>query len=176
MIAKKKGIKMRTIRTIMCVGLIFVIALAMLLVGCRDKDQIGMTVDEPEITVEYLEGDYVKQLLRDGAEHVFGSIEFSKNEEDSIVLSIEAKEYVEDSEHPNGFYIEDRNYSISAVLTPEARCTFLSGDVSLPQIMSTEQFVEAYKKDVDENGGGNKLYDMYIMGDQIELILERYIP
>lgn len=167
---------MRTIRTIMCVGLIFVIALAMLLVGCRDKDQIGMTVDEPEITVEYLEGDYVKQLLRDGAEHVFGSIEFSKNEEDSTVLSIEAKEYVEDSEHPNGFYIEDRNYSISAVLTPEARCTFLSGDVSLPQIMSTEQFVEAYKKDVDENGGGNKLYDIYIMGDQIELILERYIP
>lgn len=172
MIAKKKGREMKITRTIMCVGLIFVLVLATLLVGCRDNNQIGSTVDEPEITVEYLEGDYVKQLLRDGAEHIFGNIIISKDEEESIVLNIEAKEFVKDSGHPNGFYIEDRNYSLSAVLSPEARCTFLSGDVSLPQIMSTEQFVEAYNKDADEN----KLYDMYIMGDQIELILEKYIP
>lgn len=174
---------MKTTRTIVCAGLIFVLTLATLLVGCGDKNRSGSTVDEPEITVEYLEGDYVKQLLRDGAEHVFGSIELSKAEDNSITVNIEAKEYVEDSEQPNGFYIEDKNYSLSSVLAPEARCTFLSGGVSLPQIMTTEQFVEAYKKDIDEYGGANnpdyekhKLYDIYIMGDQIELILEKYIP
>ncbi|WP_312653081.1 hypothetical protein [Aminipila sp.] len=174
---------MKTTRTIVCTGLIFVLTLATLLVGCGDKNQSGSTVDEPKITVEYLEGDYVKQLLRDGAEHVFGSIEVSKAKDGSVLVNIEAKEYVEDTEQPNGFYIEDKNYSLSSVLAPEARCTFISGDVSLPQIMTTEEFVEAYNKDINEYGGKNnpdyqkhKLYDMYIMGDQIELILERYIP
>ncbi|QHI73033.1 hypothetical protein [Aminipila terrae] len=173
---------MKTTKTIVCVGLIFVLIVVTLLVGCGDKNRSGSTIDEPEITVEYLEGDYVKQLLRDGAEHVFGSIELSKGQDDSVLVNIEAKEYVEDSEQPKGFYIEDKNYSLSSVLAPDARCTFMTGGVSLPQIMTTEQFIDAYKKDVDEYSKNNpdyqnhKLYDIYIMGDQIELILERYIP
>ncbi|QAT43324.1 hypothetical protein [Aminipila luticellarii] len=173
---------MKTTRTIMCVGLVFVLTFATLLTGCGKKNQSGSTVDEPEITAEYLEGDYVKQLLRDGAEHVFGSIALSNGEDGSVIVNIEAKEYVEDAEQPNGFYIEDKNYGLSSVLAPEARCTFLTGGVTLPQIMTTEQFVEAYKKDVAEYSKNNpdyqshKLYDIYIMGDQIELILEKYIP
>lgn len=174
---------MKTTKTILCVGLFFVLVFVLLLPGCGDKNQSGSTVDEPDITVQYLEEDYVKQLLRDGAEHVFGSIQLSEGEDDSIVVNIEAKEYVEDPDQPNGFYIEDKNYSLSSVLAPEARCTFLSGGTSLPQIMTAEQFAEAYKKDVEEYGGEknpdyaeHKLYNIYIMSDQIELILEKYIP
>lgn len=171
---------MKTTRTFLCVGLIFVLVSTIFLGGCVDKNQSGSTVDEPEITAEYLEGDYVRQLLRDGAEHVFGSIELKEGEDDSILVDIEAKEYVEDSSQPNGFYIEDRNYSLSTVLSSEARCTFLSVGVSLPQIMSADKFVESYNKYVDEytdkNNSNPKLYDIYIMGDQIELILEKYIP
>lgn len=174
---------MRKNRIIVGIGLIFAFTLSMLLVGCGDKNQSGLTVDEPEITVEYLERDYVKQLLRDGAEHVFGSIEILKNEDNSIAVNIDAKQYVEDDSRPDGFYIEDRNYSLSTILAAEARCTFIPYGVSLPQIMDTEQFVKAYEKDLAQYDGGaagsnenRKLYDIYIMGDQVELILEKYIP
>lgn len=174
---------MRKNRIIVGIGLIFAFTLSMLLVGCGDKNQSGLTVDEPEITVEYLERDYVKQLLRDGAEHVFGSIELSKNEDNSIAVNIDAKQYVEDDSRPDGFYIEDRNYNLSTVLAAEARCTFIPYGVSLPQIMDTQQFAKAYEKDLAQYDGGaaesnenRKLYDIYIMGDQIELILEKYIP
>lgn len=174
---------MKTTKARLCVGLIFVVAFTIIFGGCADKNQSGSTVLEPEITVEYLEGDYVKQLLRDGAVHVFGSIELSQNEDDSIVVNVEEKEYVEDSTLANGFYVEDKNTSLTTTLASEARCTFISKGVSLPQIMNTQQFVESFNKEMEEYGGTNnpdykneKLYDMYIMGDQIELILEKYIP
>ncbi|QIB70116.1 hypothetical protein Ami103574_12790 [Aminipila butyrica] len=173
---------MKTMKAMMCVGWIVVLTAAMLLSGCGDKNQSGSTIDEPEITADYLEGDYVNQLLRDGAEHVFGSISLSEGADGSTTVQVAAKEYVEDPDQPNGFFIEDKNYSVSYGLPAEARCTFLSGGSSLPQVMTAEQFVKAYQEDVAEysqkNSGyaNHKLYDMYIMGDQIELMLERYIP
>ncbi|MFV0516503.1 MAG: hypothetical protein ACK5MV_03835 [Aminipila sp.] len=173
---------MKATKAKLCVGLIFALVLSASLIGCGDKNQSGLTIDEPEITVEYLENDYVEQLLRDGAEHVFGSVELIKNEDGSITVNIDAKEYVKDDNQPNGFYIEDRNYKMSSTLAQEARCTFLQDGVSIPQIMTTEKFVEAFNKDMEKHSTSNpdyknfKLYDMYIMGDQIELMLERYIP
>lgn len=172
---------MKTTRTILCVGLICVLVLTMLLVGCGDRNQSGLTVDEPDITVEYLEGDYVDQLIRDGAEHVFGTIEVTQVDEETISVDIAAKVFVEDSSQLNGFYIEDKNYSLSKTLNPEARITFLTGEVSLPQIMSPTEFVKAYDEDLAKNGDteeyrDSKLYDIYIMGDQIELVLAKYLP
>ena len=59
----------------------------------------------------------------------------------------------------------------------------MQGGVSLPQIMAAGQFVEEYEKDIAKNGGEKnpdyekyKLYDIYIMEGQAELVLERYIP
>ncbi|MFW5677904.1 MAG: hypothetical protein ACOCNL_16865 [Acetivibrio ethanolgignens] len=164
------------------VGLLIVLSIAML-TGCMKSNQNGSTVDEPDITVDYLQGEYVQQLMRDGATHVFGNIKISQNEDDETLLLIESKEYVEDETQPNGFYIEDKNVNVEAVLSSEARCTFMQGGVSLPQIMTAGQFVNEYEKDVAKNGGEKnpeyekyKLYDIYIMEGQAELVLERYIP
>ncbi|MBN7774260.1 hypothetical protein [Clostridium aminobutyricum] len=168
---------MKTTKSIVCVGLIFVLAVAMLLPGCAKSNKSGQTEDEPQITVDYLEGDYVEQLVRDGAEHVFGTIELNQADDGTIQVNIAEKVLVEDSSQPEGYYIEDKNSNLSAVLGTGARATFLNGNVSLPQIMSSKEFVKAYQDNLTKNSGKNdsKLYDIYIMGDQIELILAKYI-
>lgn len=175
---KKKGYKMKTTRSVVCMGLIVVLAVAMLLPGCAKSNKSGGTEDEPDITLEYLQGDYVKQLVRDGAEHVFGTIELNQAQDGTIKVNIEEKVLVEDASQPQGYYVEDKNTSVSSVIDPEARTTYLSGDVSLPQIMTADEFVKAYQDDQRKNADANKskLYDIYIMGDQVSLILAKYIP
>ena len=49
---------------------------ALLLGGCS-QPEIGDhdIMEEPEITVDYLSGEYAQQLLRDGGEEILGTIE-----------------------------------------------------------------------------------------------------
>ena len=61
------------IRTVLVTFLIFILTSSLLL-SCS-SNQSGSTIDEPEITISYLKGEYSEQLLRDGAEHVFGTID-----------------------------------------------------------------------------------------------------
>ena len=166
------------------VGLLIVVTTSML-TGCFNSNQSGATVDEPDITLEYLKGEYANQLIRDEAEYVFGCIDLTVAEDGSVLVDIDAKEYVNGDADVQleEAYIEDKNMTVSTVLSTEARCTFLQGKTTLPQIMTAEEFVEAYNKDMAKNGGENNLnygdskyYDIYIMGGQIELILARYIP
>ncbi len=168
---------------VLCFVLVFILGTGVLLTGCIKKNQSGQTVDEPDITLKYLQNEYADQLIRDGAEHVFGSIELTEGENDVINVKITAKQYVEDESKPKGYYIEDRNYEVNTVLAEDARCAFISGKVSLPSIMSAEDFVKAYNKDMEDYARSdkpkepvNKMYDIYIMGDQIEMIIEKYIP
>ena len=174
----------KAVKKNLLIGLLIVVIVAML-TGCFNSNQSGATVDEPEITLEYLKGDYANQLIRDEAEYVFGCIDLNVAEDGTIMVEIDAKEYVNGDADVQleKAYIEDRNLSISTTLASEARCTFLQGKTTLPQIMTAEEFVEAYKSDVAKNGGeanpdyaDSKYYDIYIMGGQIELILARYIP
>ena len=55
----------------MCVLFMFVLA------GCGE-DQSGQTINEPEITGEYLAGEYSQQLITDGAETVLGAVTMEK--------------------------------------------------------------------------------------------------
>lgn len=51
----------------MFLSLLLCAALVMTFTGC-DDDTSGGTIDEPEITGEYLAGEYAQQLTTDGAE------------------------------------------------------------------------------------------------------------
>lgn len=163
-------------------GIIAILALifsAAFIVGCAGPHN---TIDEPEITAEYLSGEYAAQLVRDGASVIFGNIDISEDEEGTIFVQITEKEFVEDSNQPNGFYIADRNQDITYQLASEARATFLYGGASVPEVMNVSGFLDAVMQDYLEYGEGYpdysefKLYDIYVMGEQIELLLARYIP
>lgn len=171
-----KTMKKRTWLSLLCLIAILVLS------GCTGTSNTGNTLEEPEITVEYLTTEYKEQLMRDGAVYLFGSIEIIQDENGNPYLKISEKEYVEDPEMPNGFYIADKNLSHTYPISPEARATHLSGGTSIPNIMDTESFVKAIDTDLKLYGESNpefaqyRLFDIYIMGDQVEMILARYIP
>ena len=173
---------MKNYKKVVYICLILSLTLMMLFTGCS-SNQSGSTMDEPDITVGYLEGDYAQQLLRDGAEHYFGNINIIDMEDGSIVLDIKTMTFVEDTSHPDGYYCEDRNFSLGCQLAEEARCTFIQGNMSIPQIVTAAEFVEAYRNDIAQNGGEenaeyveSRLFDIYIMNGQIELVLAKVLP
>ena len=156
-----------------------VICIAVFIISCTGPHN---TIDEPEITVKYLTGEYADQLVRDGASVVFGSIELTEAEDGSTVVHIKEKEFVEDASEPNGFYIADKNLNSEYPLANEARATFFPVGENVSTAMGASEFIEATRQAYEELGAGNPdyaaytLYDIYIMGDQVELLLARYIP
>ena len=146
--------------------------------GCTGEQN---TIDEPEITVYYLTGEYAAQLIRDGAEVFFGTIDLVEDTDGEIMVDIREKEFVEDANHPQGFYIADRNLESTYYLSPEARATFFTGDSSSAKAMGYYEFVDAVWQELLEFGADDpgapehyRLYDIYIMGDEIQLLIARY--
>ena len=160
--------------------IISVLAFALILTGCS-SDQSGLTVDEPEITIDYLKGEYADQLMRDGAEYVFGTIDFEiaagGEETDGDKIVIAAKEYVVDPNYPDGYYIADRNKSYIAYMPAEARTTYMVEGSSSAVMMSPYDFLTAVRNDYVAHESDllafkeSKLYHIYLMGDQILLIM-----
>ena len=174
---------MNRARNFKTISIFIIVFIVMLLIGCADKNQSGLTINEPEITVDYLSGDYARQLLKDEAEYVMGTLEITADEDGVTFLNIQAKELVEDENQPNGFYIADRNMNVKVPLAMEARTTFISGDLSIATVMSAEEFIAAVSEDIAQYGGENnpnysagKLYHVYVMNGQAELVLAQYIP
>ena len=163
-------------------ALIIILAAVYIIVFASGCTGTHNTIDEPDITAEYLSGEYAAQLVRDGALVIFGSIEIIEDEDGTILVYVDEKEYVEDADQPNGFYIADKNLDSTYQLSYESRATFLPGGSSTPEAMYADEFVGAATRDNIEFGADNpgyseyKLYDIYIMGDQIELLIARYIP
>lgn len=161
--------------------LILSLILLISMVGCNNPKQIGSTYEEPEITIEYLSTEYVDQLIRDGGTHFFGTIEITADENGNPFVIITEKELVKDTSHPKGYYIADKNLESIYPLSFEARTTHLTGQTSISNIMTSENFVKAVasdeksiiQKDTDEDL--LKYYDIYVIGDQIELILSHYL-
>lgn len=154
--------------------------LAFYMTGCADGG--GDITQEPEITVGYLTGEYAGQLVRDGADVLLGVIDITEGEDGTTLVDVGEREYVEDATRPNGFYIADKNLEDTYQLSSDARATFLAGGSSIPKPMAADEFVDAVAKDLDEYGASDpdyknyKLYDIYVMDDQILLLLARYLP
>ena len=103
------------------------------LTGCGEEKS-GNTINEPEITVDYLRTDYAQQLTTDGAEIMLGTVELNKNE-DSYNVTITEKEVVPSSSQDEGYYIDDTNVTKEATLGSDARMTF--------QVDGIEQVIKA---------------------------------
>ena len=165
---------------VIILSLVFATVAAMC--GCSLTGKSGGTLDEPEITTEYLTTEYKNQLIRDGAEEVFGTAELTIDEDGSRRLLIHEKEFVEDDGYPNGFYIADKNMSREAFLSDDAKATFFDGGSSISEAMDADEFVNAYKNeealysDEDTSYYETKLYYFYIFDDRVNLMIARYIP
>lgn len=159
--------------TFFCILLTILFVLSSSLTGCTKQTN----KDAPEITVDYLYSDYKDQLTADGAEHVLGSIELSKNEADEIKMILHPKDLIANEKEENGFHIV--NYAINRefVLPSHAYCTFLSGKENKdPKMLSSEDFFTAMEEDYKEYGdfteyGDSKLYDVYILDNEALLLL-----
>jgi len=135
--------------------------------GCGESmDQMG---DEPDFTADFLSGEYAAQLIKDGALVIFGVITAITEDEDGVItVEISEREYVEAQNHPDGYFIADKNLDSIHYLSSEASATFIPGGLTIPRAMKVDEFISVSHED--------RLYDVYIMGEQIELLIARYLP
>lgn len=138
--------------------------------------------DTPEITPQYLEGDYAQQLMNDGAEKLLGSIALNKGDSGDIEMILHPKEIVEDDTQAGGFRIDSFALNRTFVIPDQAYITFLpKGESKDPQILTPSQFYTAVNEEYKEYNtnfsdyGDHKLYDVYALDSQVLLILARYI-
>ena len=129
--------------------------------GCGEEKS-GNTLEEPEITSEYLENDYAQQLLTDGAETILGYVSIAK-EGDAYKVHITEQEVVPSADYEEGYYIADTNLSKDAVCDSDARIVCMQDGEQT--VTTTDDFIEEHADDSDQ------LYTVYLMGDSAELIL-----
>ncbi len=143
--------------------LLVVFALSILILTGCGEDKSGNTIDEPEITVDYLTGEYANQLTTDGAEIITGFVTIEKTE-DSYIAHIREQEVVPNSNYDDGYYIADTNLTKDAALGSDARMTCdIDGKAS---VVTADEFIDNNDDDSEQ------LYNVYLMGDSAELILE----
>ena len=139
------------------------------------------TLDEPEITVEYLENEYSQQLLRDGAQILFGSIDLVRVGDD-VMITIFEKEIVADPSYPRGFYIADKNLESEFILSLGVRATFLLRDEGIKQAMEHDEFIDVVWQDFFETMAEDpeyqefRLYYIYVLDGYVELLIARELP
>lgn len=130
-----------------------------LLAGCVEEKS-GSTISEPEITADYLQNEYAKQLTTDGAETMLGFVTIEKNG-DLYNVKITEKRVIPDSDYAEGYYIADTNVIKDVSLGQDARIACMEGHDTC--VVSADEFVS--------NNDSEQLYTVYLMGDSAELIL-----
>lgn len=159
--------------------------LSLSLIGCIESDLSGNTYEEPEITVDYLVTEFANQITRDGAEKRFGVIEnVHDNEDGTYKLTVSGKQFVNDSTQPNGFYIADRNIDYDLTLSKNVRSViFPSGNLEDGQFFLngtdfTHAFGDGFSDFQEESSKEARPYYFYfyVMHDNVELIVQQYVP
>lgn len=156
-----------------------VLVLALLLPGCGEKAG-DYDMEEPELTVEYLSGEYAEQLLRDGGEETLGTISIDEDEEREgrYNLTVNSMVIVESSITDEGYYIADKNVSTTVPLDSEARVTYIKNEKDGPQILELNEFIQLVREDQQTAASSEKekLYDVYIIGGNALMLLARELP
>lgn len=151
----------RTRGKVLFILLVFILSVSVL-TGCGE-DKSGSTIDEPEITTDYLTDEYADQLTTDGAETILGLVVLEKSEDSSYTAHIREQEIVLNSSYDEGYYIADTNVTVDAVLGMDARMTCIIGGKT--QVVTADEFIRYNGED------SQQLYSIYMMGDSAELIL-----
>lgn len=156
--------------------------LALFFSGCGEQTNDGDIMEEPEITVEYLTGEYAEQILRDGGEEILGTIELESDSENNCSLTVNSMVIVESSITKEGYYIADKNMSSTVPLASDARVTYIKSKEKGPEIINLEEFMKLAQKDIEKqkkNGlepGKEKLYQVYIIGGSAVMLLAKELP
>ncbi len=152
---------MKKTKILSSVLLILCLSSVMFLSSCGG-DKTGNTIDEPEITAEYLASEYTMQLITDGASTMVGSVKITKNE-DSYDVTVTEKEVVPNSDYENGYYIADTNVTKDVPLGFDARIVCKDKESNI--VSSPDDFVKQHPE------GSGELYTVYLMGNSAELIM-----
>ncbi len=148
-----------------------------ILSSCNDTNHGELTSEDKDLTVDYLEEDYVPLLLKDGAEYYFGNIEVKSEDgiEDDLYLGIDVKVLVEYEDVEGTGYIENSNMYKEMFLPHTAKCTYISSTEKTPKVLTPSEFAEIYFKEREEKGESymqSKFYDVYTMNNEAVLIME----
>lgn len=132
------------------------------LCGCGEEKS-GSTIDEPEITGEYLAKEYSEQLITDGASKVIGMVTIEKEAEDSYMVAISEREVVPSSQYDEGYYLADNNIVKEVSFGFDARIACMHDGKLV--VEKPDEFIK------NHNENNEQLYTVYLMGDSAELIL-----
>lgn len=133
--------------------------------------------DTPDMTLEYLSGEYATQLVHDGAEQLLGSVELTQNENGDLDMILHPKELIQDSSQPNGWRVDSFALNRTFVVPEQAYVTYCAPGESAAEILTPADFCTALTKEYEEAGvpfedyGDTRLYDVYALDNQVLLIL-----
>lgn len=151
-----KDKKMLIAAVVVCVAMAFVA-----FTGCtNDEDQY---VDDSDITLDYLYGDFTEQLMRDGAETILGSVDIS-NEDGSYKVTVTEKEVVKNDDYDEGYYVAETNVVKDFGLGGYAKLVY-TDENGEDMIGNADEYIETH------NGEPDNLYTVYYMNGNVELML-----
>ena len=135
--------------------LMVIVAFGIGLSGC------GNEMDEPDITADYLQGEFAEMLEGDGAEIIVGSVDILQDD-DTYKARITEKQVVA-SDNKQGYYLAETNNLFERIIGSDCRIVYMNGDE--PVVGSAEEFLKKY------NGETDTIYRAYCFGESCELIL-----
>ncbi|MBQ6686409.1 MAG: hypothetical protein IJM99_09910 [Firmicutes bacterium] len=121
------------------------------------------TIDNSDITYDYLVEEYSEMLLTDGAEHLIGSVELSTAEDGSPQIILHPKEAASKANDDGTYTVS--SYAINRVLYLSDSVYAVAPDSQT--VLSGGEFLLSVPDDFDDS----TMYDVYAMEDQILLIL-----
>ncbi len=144
------------------VAVLLLICLLGLLTACGSP-MGDESIDNNDITYDYLVEEYSEMLLTDGAEHLIGSVELSTAEDGSPQIILHPKE-ASSKANDDGTYTVS-SYAINRVLYLSDSVYAVAADSQA--VLGSGDFLLSVPKSFDDS----TIYDVYTMEDQILLIL-----
>ena len=157
---------MRRRQLFVTVSVLVCVALAFVFTGCEESD--STLIDDADLTVEYLTGEYADQLTADGAETILGTITLD-NVDGVYTLNVVEKEVVPSDEYDEGYYIAETNVVKQLGVGGYAKFVYANGEQD-DAIGNVEDFDNQGTDDPDA------LYTIYYMNDKEDKSVCRQYP
>ncbi|MCQ2545295.1 MAG: hypothetical protein MJ144_02555 [Clostridia bacterium] len=121
----------------------------------------GNDLAEPDITVDYLQGEFAEMLEKDGADIIIGSVDILE-ENDTYKARITEKQVVS-NDSKKGYYLAETNNLYERVIGSDCRIVYFNGDT--PIVGNVKEFLKRH------NGETDTIYKTYCFSESCELIL-----
>lgn len=129
------------------------------LAGCTGRS--GQTINEPEITPDYLIEDYSQQLITDGGEYMTGTVDMQKAD-NTYTVNFSETDVIPNSDYDEGYYLANTNIYKEATLGSDARIVLIVDGETV--VANADEFIKHNSED--------KIYTVYFLGSSAELIIE----